>query len=547
MFRTAVYLTSAICALPAIAEDFTVNAPVQAVTVYPNGATLTRGFVVDLPAGAHRILMPMPTGMERDGLPRIDGLGAVSIGSFEYLPDYVTDADTLRSPAQLAAAAAVERAQAALQAAQDALARAQAQTGGIVSRIQFLQSVSAGSVDALDADQLLSVSEMIGAELSKAYLAQQQAIEETRVLADAQEDAAKVLAQARQDLARLTPPVGPVDMLAISVDVPAAVQADLSLSHLIRDASWRATYALDLDRDDGEVSMDRKVVVEQYSGELWSDVALTLSTADPFSQLAPQEVYPNPAQIVEPQERSFAPSSVVRSQGADLAESLSDPIIEEPVRVTAGVVLDGLSVTYPYPQPVSITTNGGALVLALDELAFEAEQFNRAVPRRDKTVFLMARFTNDQPEPILAGRAQLYRDGNFVGSTSIETVPAGAETTVSFGGLEGLRLNYKLLNNDTGDRGLLSTSNTRSQQMEFSVENLTAVAETVEALFALPFAEQEDLSVKVTARPAPDARDVEKRRGVSQWDLSLAPGEKQTVTLNVDLSWPEGARLLWRP
>lgn len=548
MFRSLLFLTTSLCALPALAEDFTVIAPVKAVTVYPVGATLTRGFSVDLPAGLHRILMPVPAEIASEGLPRIEGLGALSVGSLEYLPGYVTDADTLRSPAQRAAADLVELARDRVQAAQDAVAQSDAEIGGISTQISYLQAIASEPPVSADAAEMLAVSKMIAEESAKAYVAQQAAIEGARGLKTTLDAAQKGLAQAQQDLARLTPPSGPVDMLAITVAVPEATAADLSLNHLIRGAAWRATYDMDLDRDTGVVALERKVIVQQRTGELWSDVALTLSTADPFAQVTPSQLFPNLAQIAAPRNggvisstsRLHAPESFDAS-GVALEAA---PVLEE---VTAGVVLDGLSVTYDYPQAVSVATGGGALVLALDGFAFDAEVFNRAVPRIDKTAFLMARFTNDQPEPILQGEASLYRDGSFVGRMMLSTVPAGAETLISFGGIEGLQLDFTMLNNDTGDRGLLSTSSTRRQMMEFTVQNLTTEPEQVEALFALPFTEQEDLSLRVNARPAPDKNDLEKLRGVSAWDLEVGPGETKTVTLDVNLSWPEGSQLIWRP
>ncbi len=552
MFKSVFLSSTMLCALPLYAADFQVNAPVTAATVYPQGATLTRSIAVDIPAGSHRILVPVPQGAADEGLPRIEGLGALTVGSMEYLPGYVTDPETVFSAAQVAAKEAVEAAEDAVRAAEDKLAISQAAIGAISTRITFLQSVSAGGLENLDAAALLNVSNMVSDEIGKSFIAQQAAVEAGRDDEEAVRDARKVLTQATQDLARLTPPAGPINMLAIALEAPAPVATELSLKHLVGRAYWSATYDVDLNRDSGEVAMARKVVVAQSTGELWSDIALTLSTADPYAQVNPREVYPQGARVEDRTKKEVFASASSRSAGGDFAEQemvLSDPIIEAPVIAEnrAGVVIDGLSITYNYPEPVSVAPGGGALALALGSFSFEAEVFNQAAPRFDETAFLMARFTNDQPEPILPGQVQLYRDGSFVSRSEIDLIPAGDEAVLSFGALEGLRLDYQLLNNDTGDRGLLSTSNTRRQAMEFSVQNLTSEPETVETLFAMPFTEQEDLVLQVSTQPDPDETDVEKRRGVGKWLLEVAPGETKTVTMSVNLSWPEGQDLIWRP
>ena len=143
-------------------------------------------------------------------------------------------------------------------------------------------------------------------------------------------------------------------------------------------------------------------------------------------------------------------------------------------------------------------------------------------------------------EPILPGWANILRDGHLVGRERIEMIPAGAETELGFGPIEGIRLATIFERNDEGDTGLISRSNTREQRITFTVENLTGEAQEVRAFFPLTYSEQEDLRVRVTASPAPDETDIDRKRGVSAWDLSIAPGETAEVEITVSLDWPEG-------
>jgi uncharacterized protein (TIGR02231 family) len=530
---------------PAWADDVQTLAPVSAVTLYPSGASLTRKIVAEMPAGSHRILFPAH---DTDGTPpRITSEG-VSIGAIEILRDYIAEPEKVFSPSQASALARVETLQDAVEAQKDRVARSQASIAASQAHIAYLETISGASVEVLDPDSLRNAGTMIASEIKLAHEALQAAKTAARVDIEALEDRQKELAQATRDLARLSPPEGPVDMVAVSVNVPVAGPVELDLEQLVRDAYWQADYDLRLDRDTGQIDMARKVIIEQETGEAWEEVALTLSTADPRGQINPREVYPNLAAISGP----LGKDSFVRSQSTKVTSEMerSSALIEEPVIVedsVAGVRIDGLSVTYVYPEKVNLGSDQGGLILALDELQFDVEVFNRAAPRYDETAFLMAKFTNTGQEPLLPGEASLYRDDVFIGRGVLNQVPAGAEAEVAFGALETLRLEFTLLKNDTGDTGLLSSSSTRSQSMEFTLENLSAEAQQVETIFPMPFSEQEDLSVRVRARPAPDSTDFEKRRGVSVWDLELAPGQKQTVRLDVELAWPEGQQLQWRP
>ncbi|SHF37891.1 conserved hypothetical protein [Litoreibacter ascidiaceicola] len=543
-------LSAALLSSAAYAEDFQLVAPVTSVTVYPQGATVTRVIAVDLPQGKHRILVPYQAGSS-DGPPRVNAPDGFAIGAMEVLNDFLSDPKAAYSPEQTAASERVEAAKDALQALEDVVVRGQAAVEAQGAKNAYLRSLTGASLTGADAEAMRAASDMVADELAKAWTEQYAASVALRDDEKARDEAKKSLAQAELDLRRLSPPTGSVTILALSVEAANAGPVNLTLNTLNYNAGWRADYDLNLTRgDDARVAMERKVVMYQSTGELWSDVDLVLSTANPFAQVNPTEPYPSQAFIQAKGKAGL--SSVVRSApqaeySLDLAradEGAPEPVLAAP---RAQAVIDGLSVTYEYPEPVSLATGGGELILALDDFTFDAREFNRAAPRFDKTAFLMAEFTNSTQEPFLPGQMSVSRDGVFVGRSALPLIPAGDKAEVSFGTLEGLRLEYKLLDNDTGDRGFLTSSSTRMQQMEFSVENLLATTEEVQTIFALPYAEQEDLSITTSSRPSPDESDFEQKRGVSVWNLEVGPGEKKTVRVNVEMDWPEGQQLFWQP
>ncbi len=550
MLRIALTL-SLLLPLPALADDVQVPAPVTEVVAYPRGASLTRNVAVDLPAGESRILMPISAESLRDGPPRISGRGAFTLGAVEVLDDVWTDPTRAYSDVQRAALDRVESLEEERDTQDGLLVRARAALAAAEAELAFLTSVSAGALESLDAAELSAAGAAIRTGVTAASIAKREAEEAAAIEQKALLEIMSRLEQAKRDLERTYRPMDAIDMLAVTVDLPEAQSIELELVQLISRAGWRPDYDLRLTRETGVVDVDRKVVVFQSSPEQWVDVTLTLSTADPYAQLDPREPFPNRAQLINPAnqrrlERSFSSDLSVTS-AAESLELQSAPDEEAVIVLEATTVIDGLSVSYNYPQPVTLSPNDGDLILTLDSFPLEAELFNRASPRHDQTAFLMARVTNTMEDPLLPGQASIYRDGVFIGRNALNLVPAGQETTLSFGTLEGLRLDYTLLENDTGDRGLISSSSTRRQSMEFTVENLTSEPEDVQTLFALPYAEEEDLDIRLSTRPVPTSEDFKQKRGVAVWDLSLAPGQKQTVRIDVDLSWPEGQQMIWNP
>ncbi|MEP5759828.1 MAG: DUF4139 domain-containing protein [Litoreibacter sp.] len=550
-FLPTVFVALSVFATPTLAIDIQTLAPVRAATVYPNGATVTRVVTAEVPAGSHRVLFPIPNEALDAGPPRIRATTGFQFGAQELLTDYITDPETVFNEAQKQALDNLENAKESRQVQSDRVVFAEAKVHAASAQIEFLRSISGNSLEDLDPTALAETAGMISEQVASGLAALQSAREALRAGQKVLRDLDKLLAQAQRDFDRTSPPDTDVTMMAISIDVDTAQNIEFTLDYLTRGASWTIDYDLFLTRgDDPTLDVSRKILIKQSTYEVWDDIALVLSTADPSAQIDPREVYPSQASIFERQvvNGDFRTDvDVAADRNLKFAETIEERVIIEETSTFAPVAVDGLSISYPYPERVTVMPDEGYLILALGTFELAAETSNRAAPRLDDTAFLMAEFTNTTSEPMLPGTTSLYRDGAFVGRGRIEMIPAGAEETLAFGPLENLRLDFKLLANDTGDVGIISRSDQRQQSMEFSVENLTDDIQLVETLFALPFSEQEDLDISVRARPQPESDDFEKRRNVKRWELELEPGQKQIVQLDVTLDWPQGKQLNWRP
>ncbi|MEM9639710.1 MAG: DUF4139 domain-containing protein, partial [Pseudomonadota bacterium] len=179
--------------------------------------------------------------------------------------------------------------------------------------------------------------------------------------------------------------------------------------------------------------------------------------------------------------------------------------------------------------------------ITLDTLAFETEIFARAVPLRDSTAFLMARFTNTAPEPLYGGgEAAYYLDNGLIGFGEMAHIAAGDEAELSFGPIEDLQLERVVLDLNEGDSGILTRSNTRNEEIRIRIDNIGGRTWPIELLDRVPFSEQEDLVITYSATPPPDQQNPEDLRGILRWDLELAGGESQSIVLRQNLKWPDG-------
>jgi len=539
-------LTSSLIALaaavPALADDVYSQAPVAAATVYPAGAQLTLRATVDLPAGTHRVFLPYSGLDSLAALPRIRTSEGVTIGALGFRRDVALDREALFTDAQAEAWAAVEAARESVALKKDEIETANAALRGLEARLDFLSRIE--PAEEIGAEDLFALADRLRDETARSQAAIVEAGSKVRPLEDELKELRADLAAAEAAFARLSPPGAIADMLSVEVTVAEAGLVTLELTELTSRAWWEMDYDLDLHREAGEIAVARKVIVTQETGRIWDGIALTLSTARPGEDVSPAPVDPDRARIVEPM------------GGGRFSERASAPMLEgampEPMVVmdadmkSAALEVDGLALSYVYPDTVTIGSDEAA-ELALDQLTLDAEALVHAAPRWDDTAFTVARFTNTTGEPLLPGWANILRDGHLVGRETLDMIPAGAETVLGFGPIEGIRLKTVFERNQEGDTGFISKSNTRNQLVTFTVENLTGEQQDLRAFFPLTFSEQDDLRVRVTANPAPTETDIEKKRGVSAWDMTLAPGETAEVEISVALDWPEGMELIWQP
>jgi uncharacterized protein (TIGR02231 family) len=542
--RALLTFLMATTALPALGDTILASSRITAVTVYPDGAKLTREVTFAAPsAGAHDLVVTDLPADSQPGLIQIAPGDGLQLGAFNIRADRLPPREDPLTPAQETAKAEVERLELAEQQAILALQAVQAKVDAANAQAEFLSSFAGGLPDGATAMDIKAMGVMIRSETLAAKEAALAAGAEIWPAEKALEDAQEALAKAQAAYDAL--PSADTDYTALAVAVTAADAGEqtLTVTQYVGGASWRPFYDLNLTRKGGEaLSIDRSVLVTQYTGEDWSGVALTLSSSRPAQQSAPSALWPELRRI-EPEvdEEERARKSMAE---ADMALLPVEPQAEpSPATIGAGMAIEGDTVVYNYPQPVTVASGAEDLRLALDSLDFAPVVKAVAVPRLDQTAFVMASFTNASEEPLLPGEAMLFREGVLVGSSWIDVIAPGVETDIAFGAIETLRIKREMPVRTGGETGVFATSNELTETAVISVENTGTESWLLRVIDQVPYSEQDDLEIEITADPEPTETDVDGQRGILAWEFDLAAGGKETITLEHGLSWPEGMEL----
>ncbi|SFX45249.1 conserved hypothetical protein [Paracoccus pantotrophus] len=531
--------TAILLAGPALADRIETVARVTEVTVYPWGAGVTREATLDLPAGAHELVIPgMPAGVDPASL-RIAAEGAV-IGATGLQQERALPETPAKSPELRAAEDEVRRLKAALAERDAGVAEIKARAEAAEDSIDFLMKLAES--DAAGTADIAALARVVGEQLLQARQTAIRAGLEAEAADAGREELADELARAEARLEALRGPDADRGALVIAVQGQGQ-PARIRITSLTDAASWEPVYDLSLQRKEGKLRLDRGLLVRQDTSEDWRGVHLVLSTARPMDQSAPSELQPDFPRIGESEaklySRSAAPMAEAAMDSMERAAAAPAPVAGSAL---AGMV--GETVVYDYPTPVDMRAGADALRLPLDSHELAPEIVAEAVPRRDDTAYLVADTVNSTGAVILPGDATFHADGAMVGRGALELTAAGDDMKLGFGPLTGIKLERRIPDEIEGNRGLISKSSERRETAILRLRNLTGEEWPLRVIDRVPVSTQENLRIDWSADPSPDETDPEGKRGLLVWNGSIGAGEERIITLTTTLRWPEGQVLV---
>lgn len=531
-----------IAAGPALSDVIEMTAAPVAVTLYPQGASVTRVAAQDVPGGVHQIVIPgLPAGTDPNSL-RVNAkgltLGAFSLQTARALPEAVTDR------AEVTAARdevfRLEREMRDRDAEVEALRAEIVAAEDMVTYLKWL-----ATSDGAATGDVAALTDFVEARVLQA---RRNAVDaETRALAAAQGRAQdqRALDAARRRLEALENPAEGQVALVLNVESQGA-PAEIELISVSAEAGWRPVYDLRLAEEDRTLSLDRGLMVSQWTGEDWTGVRLTLSTARPSGQSAPAELSTRVLRFYDPEAGyADAVAEPVPVSPATVESTLgASPAAERGLlRVQSAPTLayHGSVVVYDYATPVDLRSGADELRLSLGQAPLPVDALvAEAVPARDSSAYLVVDTTNTLDEVILPGQATIYADGGMVGMTQLPLIPSGEEMTLGFGAIDGIVLERRIPQRAEGERGMIRRNNALEETVFLSAHNLTGRDYDLRLIDQVPVSEQEDLQINWTASVEPTETDPEGERGILVWELPLAGGEKQEITLASTIRWPEG-------
>ena len=551
--RLATFILVTTCLSPAFAADLKSFSHVDAVTIYPSGAEVTRVTEARLTAGdTTLILEDLPGELDAQSI-RVEGVGGegVEIGSVDskliYLSTDAQDAERKRLENEIEMLGDERR------ALDQTLSDADYQKRLLLSLAdKQLMPSSDDKTNRVDATQLGSLLDLVSVKLDVIS----KTIHEAQLR---QRDIDKQVNELNNKLASVAPAQIARMQVAVHLTAPAETNGTFKVRYRVGNAGWAPFYDARLTTPEknqkSRIELVRRAEVMQSTGESWENVALTLSTARPLGATAAPDLNEQEIQIYEPlaarmkKERDNLAGNELGLASPEAApmvaqDAASPNEFKSVVQKQAIIELAGFQALYGIQGRVSVDNSGTSKKVRVATDGYDATLNALVVPKLDASAYLTATFTVKGEAPMLPGTVNLYRDGVFMGQGALPLLSPDEEAKLGFGADDLIKVKRAEVKRKTGEEGIISTSNVEERAWDIVVKNLHDVTIPVTVIDQMPFSANENVTIESMKQMTPPTeKDLNKRRGVMAWRFDLESKAENTIKFGYKVTWPQNMQV----
>lgn len=333
--------------------------------------------------------------------------------------------------------------------------------------------------------------------------------------------------------------------IIVAIEPSSGGNFELEVSYVVMRARWTPLYDWRANLTNNQINLNYLAEVNQNTGEDWTGVALTLSTAKPGLGSLPPKLKPWYIDTLHPTVKFRNTDSIARTRqisstpDADItdvfggmffgsasgtAEAVIEPIEAE--TATAKVSREGGTVSFQVGGNTNIPSDGTPhkVTIFSDNYPFKPKYI--AVPRLVSFAYLQAIVVNPLTgATLLPGKANIFRDNTFVGTVQLDNISPGAEFKLNLGIDEGLKIERELVERQV-DKKLIGQQRRTSYAYRLNVTNLQQVQVHLTLREQLPVSRNEQIKVRSTLT---NPKIIAGEMGLLEWEISLPPQAKQEL------------------
>jgi uncharacterized protein (TIGR02231 family) len=337
--------------------------------------------------------------------------------------------------------------------------------------------------------------------------------------------------------------------LTVAIEPEGAGEFELEVSYVVYAVSWTPLYDLRVNTNNSSLKLSYQAEVTQYTGEDWIGVALAVSTAKPGLGTLPPKLQPWYIDIPQfPQPivpraamRSRAIENFAGGQSSDEQIELAGENMIDAQASVAEISTEGSVVTFKIGSNCNIESDGVPHQTTILNDDFPCRFEYIAIPRLVSFAYLQANVKNGANQAaLLPGKANIFRDNIFVGTTQLDNIAPNQEFEVNLGIDEGLKIERDLVERQV-DKKLIGNNRKITYSYRIVVNNLLNQEANLKLIEQLPVSRNEQIKVRLT-RSNPQIQLGEM--GILEWALTLSAEAKREINYQFTVEYPSNLKVI---
>ena len=511
------------------------------VTVFRDGARVTRTGKTNLAAGAQKLLISGVTASAQEDSFRVKGKGPATISSID-----VRRMETVYEPKE-------DKKQ-------------------LIAQLKKLEGNRKTITDEIEmhTSRLTYLNGMMGefaSTFGMVYAADEAVISQ---LTEIDSTSGKMIAQTKKKLRELNDKLKDIDdqiqvlrqnlgviesrrrtetfyEVEVSLEASKAGVIELELAYQCSGAGWISTYDIDLLPKVAKIR--RIAIVRNRTREQWEEVTLVISTA---TARPVEAVEPTPYMITayDPQEerrriatRASRPLAMKKMakrapppSAAPMEASVPPPPPEmEEEFAEASETISGIAV-YEVSKPFTIPADDEEHPVTLIEEEMDSRTLHYWFADAMSEVVAQNEVTNGDTV-LLPGKVKIYSEGEYIGETSLELMSPREKFKLGTRVAHNVKAKKKLVEREVEKAGLTRGKLRRSYKYRLELENFAKQTIDIEIVDRVPHS----LSTSIEVKADWEKLGVDKHElGIMEWHRKVNAGEKAEIEYAFEVQWERG-------
>ena len=510
---------------------------VSQVTVFRDGARVTRTGKIEATRGEHVVVVSGVTAYAQDDSFRVKGRGAAVLRGID-----VTKVSRTFEPEGKLRELRQELRQ--LEKSRDEIADRikthQARIGYLQSIVtqfnsEFGKWFAAGEskIDALTSMDKTGV-ELLRDTTKKLRAAQEELKDVQDKISVVQANIQRVQGERRTET---------LTEVKVTVNINEDTELELDVTYQLGACGWNPMYDVDISED--STRLKRIAMLSNSTLEDWVDVSLSVSTASarPVSAVEASPFY---VDVFQPMVAASTSTGAARHRlfemkakdeaeyeaaaGEEAKEALAEAFAEPTVRVSETL---GGTIVYEVPGEITVKSDKEPHPITLTEENFTSKREYYWNAYAMPEVVVQDVITNGE-SILLPGRVKVYASGDFIGESTISMVAPREKFRLGTRTSYDVKAEKKLVLKDTEKAGLAKGKKRRDYKYRLELKSFSKGVVDIRVFDRIPHSASEKISVQLQM---PSLAYKSYEMGILEWETTVEPGKKLDIEYGFGVEW----------